>query len=154
MSNEDDYDLQAVVDDGNVGPEPSQEYMKRLDLLDNVVRECISVSKNYAGIASPTARHFYASVIFTVLITRGVSLLDLAPHTPWAEKKIEHWDYASLAGIVRTMIEKAFSKLKALLRKAAERTLDDLWDRIGALLPAFTPTECANFFAAAGYEPD
>ena len=36
-------------------------------------------------------------------------------------------------------IENAFSKLKALLRKAAERTVDGLWIRIGALLPAFTP---------------
>jgi transposase len=51
-------------------------------------------------------------------------------------------------------IENAFSKLKALLRKAAERTVDGLWSRIGALLPTFTPQECANFFAAAGYEPD
>jgi len=51
-------------------------------------------------------------------------------------------------------IENAFSKLKALLRKAAERTVDALWDRIGALLREFTPQECANFFAAAGYEPD
>jgi len=50
-------------------------------------------------------------------------------------------------------IENAFSKLKALLRKAAERTIDALWDRIGALLEQFTPHECANFFAAAGYEP-
>ncbi len=50
-------------------------------------------------------------------------------------------------------IEKAFSKLKAHLRKAAERTVDGLWNMIGALLPAFTPKECANFFAAAGYEP-
>lgn len=50
-------------------------------------------------------------------------------------------------------IEKAFSKLKALLRKAAERSVDALWNRIGALLEAFTPQECANFFAAAGYEP-
>jgi transposase len=50
-------------------------------------------------------------------------------------------------------IENAFSKLKALLRKAAERTVDGLWNTIGALLPAFTPHECANFFAAAGYEP-
>ncbi len=46
-------------------------------------------------------------------------------------------------------IEKAFSKLKALLRKAAERTVDALWGTIGALLPAFTPQECANYFAAA-----
>ena len=50
-------------------------------------------------------------------------------------------------------IEKAFSKLKALLRKAAERTVDGLWNRIGELLPAFTPKECANFFASAGYDP-
>jgi hypothetical protein len=47
-----------------------------------------------------------------------------------------------------------FSKLKALLRKAAERTREGLWHRIGAVLPAFSPQECANFFAAAGYEPD
>jgi transposase len=50
-------------------------------------------------------------------------------------------------------IEKAFSKLKALLRRAAERTVDALWNRIGALLKEFSATECANFFAAAGYEP-
>jgi transposase len=51
-------------------------------------------------------------------------------------------------------IEKAFSKLKAHLRKAAERTRDALWDRIGTLIDQVTPTECANFFTAAGYEPD
>ena len=51
-------------------------------------------------------------------------------------------------------IENAFSKLKALLRKAAESTVDALWDTIGALIPVFTAIECANFFAAAGYEPD
>ncbi len=50
-------------------------------------------------------------------------------------------------------IEKAFSKLKALLRKAAERSVDALWNRIGALLDEFTPQDCANFFAATGYEP-
>jgi transposase len=48
-------------------------------------------------------------------------------------------------------IENAFAKLKALLRKAAERTVDGLWNAIGAILEAFTPTECANYFAAAGY---
>lgn len=50
-------------------------------------------------------------------------------------------------------IEKAFSKLKAMLRKAAEQSDDALRGRIGALLEEFTPQECANFFAAAGYEP-
>jgi uncharacterized SAM-dependent methyltransferase len=48
----------------------------------------------------------------------------------------------------------AFAKLKALLRKAAERTVDRLWTVVGDLLDAFTPTECANYFAAAGYDPE
>lgn len=49
-------------------------------------------------------------------------------------------------------IENAFAKLKALLRKAAERTVAGLWDAIGRLIDAFTPGECRNFFAAAGYD--
>lgn len=48
-------------------------------------------------------------------------------------------------------IEQAFAKLKALLRKAAERSLPDLWDRIGALLHEFSAEECQNFFRHAGY---
>lgn len=48
----------------------------------------------------------------------------------------------------------AFSKLKAHLRRTAERTRDALWDRIGSLIDLFTLTECANFFTTAGYEPD
>jgi transposase len=50
-------------------------------------------------------------------------------------------------------IENAFAKLKALLRKAAERTVTGLWDVIGRLIDAFKPSECANFFANAGYDP-
>jgi len=48
-------------------------------------------------------------------------------------------------------IEQAFSKLKAHLRKAQERSIDRLWRRIGEILPLFMPHECANFFANAGY---
>ncbi len=48
-------------------------------------------------------------------------------------------------------IEQAFAKLKTLLRKAAERTIEATWKRIGALLNCFTPQECAKFFANAGY---
>ncbi len=50
-------------------------------------------------------------------------------------------------------IEQAFAKLKALLRKAAERSVPALWERIGALLSAFSPQECANYFQHAGYAP-
>ena len=51
-------------------------------------------------------------------------------------------------------IENAFSKLKSLLRKAATRTVDDLWRVIGDAIDAFTPDECRNYFIAAGYEPE
>ena len=50
-------------------------------------------------------------------------------------------------------IEMAFSKLKALLRKAAERTIPALWHAIGRLIDLVTPNEAANYFAAAGYDP-
>jgi transposase len=66
----------------------------------------------------------------------GASLLYLPPYSP---------DF--------NPIEKAFAKLKAMLRKAAERTVEGLWTAIGHLIDLFTPQECANFFAAAGYEP-
>ncbi len=48
-------------------------------------------------------------------------------------------------------IEKMFSKLKALLKKAAKRTIGELWNEIGKLLDTFSPTECENYFKAAGY---
>jgi transposase len=50
-------------------------------------------------------------------------------------------------------IEMLFAKLKALLRKAAERSIEALWTRIGSLLDAFSPHECANYLRHAGYGP-
>jgi transposase len=48
-------------------------------------------------------------------------------------------------------IEQVFAKLKTLLRKAAERTVEATWRRIGTLLGAFSPQECANYLRNAGY---
>ena len=64
----------------------------------------------------------------------GATLLYLPPYSP---------DF--------NPIEQLFAKLKALLRKAAERSVDGLWNRIAALLSAFNPDECANYFRNAGY---
>jgi transposase len=50
-------------------------------------------------------------------------------------------------------IEQAFAKLKALLRKLAARTVAKLWDALGELLLRFTPRECLNYLANAGYVP-
>ena len=49
-------------------------------------------------------------------------------------------------------IEMAFSKLKAFLKKTAARNKDDLWDAIARGIDTFTPAECQNYFAAAGYD--
>ena len=65
----------------------------------------------------------------------GASLLYLPPYSP---------DF--------NPIENAFAKLKALLRKAAERTVDGLWTAIGRIVDLFVPDECRNYFAAAGYD--
>jgi len=51
-------------------------------------------------------------------------------------------------------IEKAFSRLKAMLRKAGERTVHGLWDLIGRLVDIFQPDECANYFKSCEYEPE
>lgn len=48
-------------------------------------------------------------------------------------------------------IEQMFAKLKLLLRKAAERTVDATWQRIGELLDTFPPHECANYLRNSGY---
>jgi transposase len=64
----------------------------------------------------------------------GANLLFLPPYSP---------DF--------NPIEQAFSKIKAHLRKAAERSIPALWDRIGAILDDFPPHHCRNFFSHAGY---
>jgi transposase len=64
----------------------------------------------------------------------GASLLFLPPYSPDLNP-----------------IEQVFAKLKTLLRKAAERTVEATWRRIGSLLDCFTPDECANYIANAGY---
>ena len=51
-------------------------------------------------------------------------------------------------------IEQVFAKLKALLRKAAARTIDTLKAAIATALDAFTPSECANYFTNSGCKPD
>lgn len=50
-------------------------------------------------------------------------------------------------------IEMAFSKLKAHLRKRAERSIQGLWNAIGEICDLYGPQECQNYFKAAGYEP-
>ena len=66
--------------------------------------------------------------------TRGAHLLFLPPYSPDLNP-----------------IEQVFAKLKHLLRKAAERSVQATWQRIGSLLDAFPPDECANYLRNSGY---
>ena len=51
-------------------------------------------------------------------------------------------------------IEKAFSRLKAMLGKIGEWTVNGLWDLIGRLVDIFQHNECANYFSSCGYDPE
>jgi transposase len=66
----------------------------------------------------------------------GATLLFLPPYSP---------DF--------NPIEKAFARLKAMLRKAGERTVTGLWNLIGKLVDIFQPNECTNYFSSCGYDP-
>lgn len=68
------------------------------------------------------------------ILAAGATLLYLPPYSPDLNP-----------------IEKFFAKLKALLRKAATRTVRALWNEIGALVGTLTPSECANYFASCQY---
>jgi hypothetical protein len=116
--------LDQIAARGGVEPKPSDDYLERLNVIDDVVRECIHVSKRYAGIKSPTARHFYASVLFTSLVTKGVSLAIFCPLSPWAQKMVEHWDYGSLTGVVRSMLETRLN----FFYLCVEACTDEEWD--------------------------
>ena len=51
-------------------------------------------------------------------------------------------------------IEMVFAKLKAILRKAAARTIPELWDAIADALDRFSPAECKEYLIHAGYDPN
>ena len=75
--------------------------------------------------------------VAALIAAAGARLLHLPPYSP---------DF--------NPIETAFAKLKALLRKAAERTVEGLWAAIGRLVDLITPAECANMSRAAGHDAD
>ena len=117
-----------MVLDGPINRNAFQAYVDQV-LVPELSRGDVVVMDNLGSHKGPAVRRAIESA--------GARLLYLPPYSP---------DF--------NPIENAFAKLKALLRKAAERTVDALWTTIGCLLDAFTAAECANYFRAAGYEPE
>jgi transposase len=79
----------------------------------------------------------------------GASVLSLPPYSPDLAPGSQHRPPRSVRS--GAPIEQLFAKLKALLRKAAARTRDELWQAIGRLLAAVPPPECANYLSHCGY---
>lgn len=94
---------------------------------------CPALKPGDIVIADNLSSHKVAGVK-EAIAARGAAILYLPPYSPDLNP-----------------IEKMFSKLKALLRKASKRTVDALWSEIGKLLDAFSPQECRNYFASSGY---
>ena len=117
-----------LVLDGPINRDAFHAYVNQV-LVPELTPGDIVVMDNLGSHKGPAVRD--------AIEAAGATLLYLPPYSP---------DF--------NPIENAFAKLKALLRKAAERTVDDLWDAIADLIDLFTPQECANYFKAAGYDPE
>ena len=118
--------IAPFVLDGPINRDAFEVYVEKV-LVPELRLGDVVVMDNLSSHKGPSVR--------ALIEAAGATLLYLPPYSP---------DF--------NPIENAFAKLKALLRKAAERTIDGLWAAIGALIDTFTPSECANYFTAAGYD--
>ena len=118
--------IAPFVIDGPINRLAFETYVEKV-LVPELRKGDVVVMDNLTGHKGPRVRQLIEAA--------GASLFYLPPYSP---------DF--------NPIENAFAKLKALLRKAAERTVEGLWTAIGKLIDLFTPKECRNFFAAAGYD--
>jgi transposase len=118
--------IAPFVIDGPINRLAFETYVEKV-LVPELRRGDVVITDNLPGHKGQRVRQLIEAA--------GATLLYLPPYSP---------DF--------NPIENAFAKLKALLRKAAERTVDGLWTAIGQLIDLFNPQECRNFFAAAGYD--
>lgn len=119
--------IAPFVLDGPINRDAFETYVEKV-LVPELEPGDIVIMDNLGSHKGPRTRELIEAA--------GAHLLFLPPYSP---------DF--------NPIEMAFAKLKALLRKAAERTVEGLWQTIGVCIDAFTPDECANYFIAAGYDP-
>ena len=120
--------MAPMVLDGPINGIAFQAYVEQV-LVPELTPGDVVVMDNLGSHKGPGVR--------VAIETAGASLLYLPPYSP---------DF--------NPIENAFAKLKAKLRKAAERTVGGLWATIGIAATTFSPQECANYFTAAGYDSD
>lgn len=115
-----------LVIDGPINGEWFEAYVAQV-LVPTLKPGDIVILDNLSSHKRPAARKMIEAA--------GATMMFLPPYSP---------DF--------NPIEKAFSKLKALLRKAAERTVTGLWDRIGKSIELIEPKEARNYFNSCGYD--
>lgn len=120
--------MAPFVISGPINRAAFETYVEKV-LVPELRRGDIVVMDNLSSHKGPRVRQLIEAA--------GAELLFLPPYSP---------DF--------NPIENAFAKMKALLRKAAERSVEGLSAAIGRIVEMFTPQECANYFAAAGYDPE
>jgi transposase len=118
--------IAPFVLDGPINRDAFETYVEKV-LVPELRPDDIVIMDNLSSHKGPR--------VSQLIEAAGASLIFLPPYSP---------DF--------NPIEMAFSKLKAMLRKAAERSVEGLWNRIGRITDTFTPAECANYFATAGYD--
>ena len=118
--------IAPFVLDGPINRDAFETYVDKV-LVCELRPGDIVIMDNLSSHKGPRVREMIEAV--------GAKLLHLPPYSP---------DF--------NPIENAFAKLKALLRKAAERTVDGLWNAIGHIVDTFTTRECRNYFNAGGYD--
>lgn len=115
--------------DGPINRDAFETYVEKV-LIPDLPDRAIVVMDNLSSHKGPRIRELIEAA--------GATLLYLPPYSP---------DF--------NPIENAFARLKANLRKAAERTVGGLWDAVGRIIDTYTPAESTNYFTAAGYlQPD
>jgi transposase len=118
--------IAPMVLDGPINTDAFTAYVQQL-LVPELNRGDVVIMDNLSSHKAPAIR--------AAIEAAGAELIFLLPYSP---------DF--------NPIEKAFSKLKAHLRKAAERPIHGLWHAIGRIIDLYSPRECENYFAAAGYD--
>ena len=117
-----------MVLDGPINGDWFEAYVRQI-LVPELRRGDIVIMDNLSSHKRTSVRELIEAV--------GATLVFLPPYSP---------DF--------NPIEKAFARLKAMLRKAGERTVAGLWDLIGKLVDIFQPDECANYFSSCRYDPE
>ena len=120
----DRIDAPCVVD-GPINGASFELYVEKF-LVPTLRRGDVVIMDNLSSHKSRRVRRAIRSV--------GAKLLFLPPYSPDLNP-----------------IEQVFAKLKHLMRKAAERTVEATWKRLGTLLDQFTKQECANYLKNSGY---